>query len=196
MIDDEFNQFALESELARGYKVVHIASHFSLNPGDSTKSFLLLGDGSTLTVEDIRTKAKLQFSDVELLTLSACETALVGKDGSGNEIEGFGYVAQQRGAKAILASLWRVADQSTQVLMSRFYRLRTENPRLTKAAALQLAQMEMIEGNLQPPITRERRVKGKKRISKRTAPADEYDPKKVHAHPYFWAPFILIGNWR
>ena len=148
LIDDEFNELALENELARGYKVVHIASHFSLNPGNSTKSFLLLGDGGTLTVEDIRTNPQLEFAGVELLTLSACQTALVGKDSSGQEIEGFGYVAQTRGAKAILATLWRVADESTQILMSRFYRLRKENPQLTKADVLQLAQIEMIEGKL------------------------------------------------
>lgn len=194
LIDEEFNELTLKTELVLGYKLVHIASHFSLNPGDSTKSFLLLGDGSTLTVEDIRTKPELQFQNVELLTLSACQTALIGKDTSGQEIEGFGYVAQARGAKAILATLWRVADQSTQILMSRFYRLRRDNPKLTKADALQMAQREMIEGRLLPPTTHQQRITAGK--SNRETSGVGYDSKKPYAHPYFWAPFILIGNWK
>src|SRR5205085_4913087 len=122
------------------------------------------------------------------LTLSACQTAVVEKDGTGKEIEGFGYVAQQKGAKAILATLWSVADESTQLLMSEFYRLRKERPELTKAAALQLAQQEMIEGRLQP-LTATGQQRGLEL-------SFGYDPKKPYAHPYYWSPFILIGNWR
>lgn len=186
LLDAEFNETALETQLARGYKVVHIASHFKLNPGNATRSFLLLGDGKVLTVEALRTNPGLDFSGVELLTLSACETAVAEKDSSGKEIEGFGFVAQQKGAKAILATLWSVADESTQLLISEFYRLRKKNPQLTKAAALQLAQQEMIEGKLQPSA-----VEGKKRNIGTTAAVETN-----YAHPYYWSPFILIGNWR
>jgi CHAT domain-containing protein/tetratricopeptide (TPR) repeat protein len=197
LLDADFNEPALETQLLRGYKVIHIASHFSLNPGDSTRSFLLLGDGNVLTVDSIKNNPKLSFSGVELLTLSACQTAVVEKDSSGKEIEGLGYVAQQRGAKAILATLWSVADESTQLLMSEFYRLRKENPQLTKAAALQLAQQEMIEGKLQSQrTTGEKRDTGQMNASGTNAPAYVYDPKKPFAHPYYWSPFILIGNWR
>ena len=129
---------------------------------------------------------------MELLTLSACQTAVVEKDGSGKEIEGFGYVAQQRGARAILATLWSVADTSTQLLMSEFYRLRKERPRLTKAAALQLAQRQMIDGRLRPPPAPEA---ARSRLPA-TGEGFAYDPKKPYAHPYYWSPFILIGNWR
>ncbi len=83
---------------------------------------------------------------MELLTLPACQTAVVEKDSNGKEIEGFGYVAQQKGAKAILATLWSVADESTQLLMSEFYRLRKENSALTKAEAMQKAQIKLLNG--------------------------------------------------
>jgi CHAT domain-containing protein/tetratricopeptide (TPR) repeat protein len=191
LIDAEFNETALETQLVRGYKVIHIASHFSLNPGDATRSFLLLGDGNVLTMDELRNNPRLKFGGVELLTLSACQTAVGEKDSSGKEIEGFGYVAQQKGAKAILATLWSVADESTQLLMSEFYRLRKERPRLTKAAALQLAQQKMIEGKLKP-LTPE----GKRRGLVIAGENFAYDPKKPYAHPYYWSPFILIGNWR
>lgn len=147
LLDGEFSETALESQLLRGYKVVHIASHFSLNPGDSTRSFLLLGDGSVLTVDEMKNNPRIKFAGVELLTLSACQTAVVEKDSSGKEIEGFGYVAQQKGAKAILATLWSVADESTSRLMSEFYRMHKANPAMTKAEALQRAQIAMIQGN-------------------------------------------------
>lgn len=191
LLDAEFSKGALEAQLSGGYKLVHVASHFSLNPGDSTRSFLLLGDGSILTVDELRANPRLSFRGVELLTLSACQTAVVGKDASGKEIEGFGYVAQQKGAKAILATLWSVADKSTQLLMSEFYRMRKERPQMTKSAALQLAQQQMIEGKLRPDAP-----EGARSGLPAVGEGFPYDPKKPYAHPYYWSPFILIGNWR
>lgn len=187
LMDADFSENAFESQLLRGYKLVHIASHFSLNPGDSTRSFLLLGDGNVLTVDKLKNNPRLNLRGVELLTLSACQTAVVEKDSRGKEVEGFGYVAQQKGAKAVLASLWRVADESTQLLMSEFYRLRKENPQLTKAAALQLAQQEMVAGKLKPTQS--------KSVRRDTGEAD-IQPSPDYTHPYYWSPFILIGNWR
>ena len=186
LIDAEFNESALESQLLRGYKVIHIASHFSLNPGDSTRSFLLLGDGNVLTVDEMKNNPRLSFRGVELLTLSACQTAVVEKDSSGKEIEGFGYVAQQKGAKAILATLWSVADESTQLLMSEFYRLRKANPQLTKAEALQRAQQQMLAGKL--------KASGPGGVQRGTGEDDA--PLTDYSHPYYWSPFVLIGNWR
>jgi len=92
----------------------------------------------------------------------------------GGEVESFGLIAQKHGAKAIVATLWKVADSSTALLMSEFYRLRKTNPRLTKSQALQMAQKEMIDGKLLSPDAKTQR----------------------YSHPYYWAPFILIGNWR
>jgi CHAT domain-containing protein len=210
LLDDDFNETELKKELLKGYQVIHIASHFSLNAGDATKSFLVMGGGQILTVNELKTSEELSFEDVDLLTLSACQTAVVEKDGSGKEIEGFGYVAQQKGAKAILATLWSVVDESTQVLMSEFYRLHQANPRLTKIGALQLAQQEMIEGKLQPKLasigskspgtkqdgTSERTTNDDTVHPAGQGPTFPYDPKKPYAHPYYWAPFILIGNWK
>ena len=92
---------------------------FTWLPAAWDDSFLLLGDGSHLTAK-AQIKTKLNFNSVELLTLSACETAL-GDDSStlptGVEVEGLGAIAQQAGAKAVLATLWPVADASTAALM-------------------------------------------------------------------------------
>lgn len=52
---------------------------------------------------------------MDLVTLSACETALRNTDATGREVEGFGEMAQQLGAKAVIASLWNVSDESTSL---------------------------------------------------------------------------------
>ena len=193
LINAEFSQKTLSDELVKRYPVVHIASHFSMNPGDSTKSFLLLGDGQPLTVDQIKNDPRLTFNGVELLALSACQTAVVEKDTNGKEIEGFGYVAQQKGAKSILATLWAVVDESTQMLMTEFYRLRKENPAMSKSAALQAAQRSMIEGRLKPTGVSQA-CRGAKPVG---SPAEfKCDVNAPFSHPYFWSPFVLIGNWR
>ena len=108
----------------------------------------------------------LDFSSADLVTLSACDTAM-GSDNAvsnGAEIESFGVLVQELGAKSVMATLWPVVDESTSVLMQNFYQLREQN-KLTKAEALREAQKSMINSN-----------------------------DKL-AHPYFWAPFVLMGNW-
>ena len=101
---------------------------------------------------------------MDLLTLSACDTALGGgRDERGREIEGFGVIAQQQGAKAVLATLWPVADQSTASLMADTYRRRQER-QLSKIEALRQAQIAL-------------QAQGR------------------YSHPFYWAPFILMGNW-
>ena len=197
LLNSTFTEAALKESLGKRYKVIHVASHFSFRPGDLTQSFLLLGDGQMLTLNKIKNNPQLAFTGVELLTLSACKTAVGETNADGAEVESFGVIAQETGAKAVLATLWSVADESTSLLMSKFYRLRKENPRLLKSEALQLAQKEMIEGKLQPQTaTGEQRDTSELMDSKPNAPQFTIDPKKPYAHPYYWAPFILIGNWR
>ena len=162
--DQTFTRASLLEKLRLHYPLVHIASHFRLVPGDASSSFLLLGDGSKLTLADIRNEPDSLFGDVELLTLSACETGLQKENESdGREIDSFAELAQRKGAQAILSSLWSVDDKSTSRLMTEFYQTR-QLKKLTKAEALQKAQLSLLK-------------------------EDRY------SHPYYWSPFILIGNW-
>jgi CHAT domain-containing protein/Flp pilus assembly protein TadD len=142
-LDEQFTRRAMLDGLREGYPVVHIASHFSFNPAKEETSFLLLGDGSYFSVEEMQNSPGI-FERVELLTLSACDTASVGANGK--EVESMAYVAQDLGAKAVVASLWPVADVGTEVLMREFYRLRQANPRWSKAEALRRAQMALLRG--------------------------------------------------
>jgi CHAT domain-containing protein len=124
LLDDAFTEPALKAELRQRPPVVHIASHFQFRPGNEGDSFLLLGDGRRLTVADLKGDWSL-FDGVDLLTLSACDTATGGINATGKEVESFGVLAQRQGAKAVIATLWGVADRSTRTLMEHFYRARS-----------------------------------------------------------------------
>src|SRR5437588_7687636 len=193
-----FTEKAMEEALEPGrYPLVHIASHFSFKPGNEADSFLLLGNGDRLTLDKINMTAGGKFFyKVELLTLSACDTA-TGSNANGKEVEGFAVLAQRQGAQAVLATLWPVADKSTQQLMGRFYQFRVRN-HLTKAESLRKAQMVLLNGNAE----QRKSVDNRSSLNPGAAgprdliPRFVIDPAAPFAHPYFWAPFILIGNWR
>jgi CHAT domain-containing protein len=163
-LDEEFTAHRLKEVGQRDFQLMHISSHFSISPGTEVNSFLLLGDGQRLTLGDMRTQ-NFRFDNVDLLTLSACDTGVGGgRDNTGKEIEGLGVIAQQQGAKGVLATLWPVADGSTAKLMSDMYQ-RRQSQGLSKIEALRQAQLAMMS-----------------------------QPK--YAHPFYWAPFILLGNWQ
>ena len=87
--------------------------------------------------------------DAELVTLSACETAL-GKELGGEGLVGLTRAFQYAGARSVLASLWSVGDKSTATLMTRFYK-HLQSGR-TKDDALRAAQIEMIRGSDRQPF--------------------------------------------
>ena len=189
-MDEDFTAEVMFSALRQKYPLVHIASHFQFRPGNETDSFLLLGDGSHLTLDRIKNLPKI-FGGVELLTLSACDTETGGAGADGKEVEGFGVLAQRQGAKAVLASLWPVSDASTQRLMQEFYRLRQAKAGTLKAEALRQSQLALLRGEsgLNNP---ERGA----RLDAEAVASQQSPVKLKFSHPYYWSPFILIGNWR
>lgn len=221
--DAKFNKANFLKALKQKRPLVHISSHFSFRPGDEARSFLLLGDGSPFTLEDIKREANL-FEGVELLTLSACNTAAQQSDANGREIDGFAELAQRLGAGAVIATLWQVPDVSTPWLMRDFYANRQDKSGMTKAEALQKAQIALLNGTAKiKPLTADEkdtspkveivivpqganRNAGSNSNNNRTgsdviyldesdAPLYKREGKPAYAHPYYWSPFILIGNW-
>jgi len=194
MLDQAFTEASLRDGLDQSYPIIHIASHFQFTPGSMDDSFLLLGDGNRMTLAQIKTK--LNFNSVELLTLSACETA-VGDDSTshhGVEVEGLGAIAQQAGARAVLATLWPVADASTAVLMRALYQAHKAD-RLDKADALRQAQLALLRGTAKVDDVAGAQ-RGLTRVSAAQAGGNfRVDPGAPYAHPFYWAPFILMGNW-
>ena len=198
-LDERFTSSRFAAVLREAYPVIHIASHFQFQPGTETESFLLLGEGQRLSIAQLK---GYDFAGVELLTLSACNTAF-GSTSDGKEVESFAMLAQESGARAVLASLWPVADASTKELMQLFYRIRESKKGMSKAEALQQAQLALLQGTHkkgEPDTTRGvvevRHDLSKANDDNTAAPQFVKDVAVPYAHPYYWAPFILIGNWR
>ena len=174
LLNEDFSVAALRQQLTQNdYRILHMATHGTFG-FDPTDNFIVAGakrdDGEgtyneTLTISGldalIRETSNPTREPIELLTLTACETAI----GDNRSTLGLAGVAVRAGVRSAIATLWSVSDDSSAQLISGFYE-NLKTPELTKAQALQKAQVAMIE-------------------------SDDF----VAVHPYRWAPFTLIGNW-
>lgn len=187
-IDQDFTLEAVQSRLNE-YDIIHFATHAAFLPGLPEDSFILFGNGDRSTLNDVRDWA---LHNVDLVVLSACETGL-GGFGSGEEILGLGYQFQRAGARATIASLWQVNDRGTQALMNAFYEALSNG--IGKSEALRQAQIVLIRGDdTTPAVAAGDRGNDAdvELIDTRTGLPLLQDANL--SHPYYWAPFILIGN--
>lgn len=124
----------------RDYSIVHIASHGQFS-ADLENTFILTYDDklSMNKLEKLMDITTLEGKPVDLLTLSACETA-VGDDRAALGLAG---VALKAGVKSALASLWKVDDEATPAVVIEFYR-QLRIPGISKAKALQNAQKMLL----------------------------------------------------
>ena len=141
LLNEEFLTSKMESALKdQRYTILHIASHAQFG-GEVENAFILAYDGKLSISSLDQYIGLLQFRDdpLELLTLSACETA------SGNEQAALGMagIAIKAGARSALASLWQVNDFATSILIDEFYR-RLHEPSSTRAKALQKSQLKLL----------------------------------------------------
>ncbi|NIZ61995.1 hypothetical protein DL239_13520 [Sedimentitalea sp. CY04] len=180
-VDDDFTKASFTRALSSqnrdktGRSIVHLASHFVLGPTQD-QSFLLMGDGKKLSVSEIRRGMDigLDFKGVGLLTLSACNTAYGGQDNDGRELESFAAVAQQKGAAAVVATLWQVGDITNALLMERMYD-QLINEQATPAQALAAAQRAFLQGG--------------DILQDDTNPGEQYPGA---SHPFYWAPIVVM----
>ena len=141
--------------------VLHVAAHAEVDEVDPLFSRILFASTPTETgLLEARDIYGLNLAGVDLVTLSACESGL-GKVARGDEIIGFTRSFLSAGVNSIVASLWPVADESTDLLMNRLYKELAAGRDLM--SSMQQAQLE---------VQKNRRF----------------------AHPFFWAPFNVIGN--
>ncbi|MBK1730879.1 hypothetical protein CKO41_03485 [Thiococcus pfennigii] len=185
-VDQAFTAQRLQRVLNGDYQVVHLASHFHFAPGTAAESYLLTGDGERLDLQRMKL-GRYPFTGLELLALSACETGLGAAAGDGREIESFGAIAQDKGAKAVIATLWKVPDRSTATFMERFHLNRRAG--LTKAEALRRTQLAFIRPDEHGALSSAAR--GVAHVQDERCPSTT----SGYAHPYYWAPFLLMGNW-
>lgn len=170
-LDNEFTKGQLLASFDTGPSLVHIASHFQFRPGSELDSFLLLGDGTRMSLREFRTAPRHR-RRTGLVTLSACSTATGGgRDDSGREVEGLATIVLSRGASEVVATLWAVADTGTMHLMGEFYRHRSDGQH-SSDLALQLAQLHALR-------------------SKRSASAGSASDL---SHPFYWAGIVVTTS--
>ncbi|PSB30080.1 CHAT domain-containing protein [Stenomitos frigidus ULC18] len=167
---------------ASSFGLIHLATHAILAPGTAEASYIQFWD-QPIRLNRLRDLG-LNFPVVQLLVLSACQTAL----GDPNAELGFAGLAVQSGAKAALASLWSVSDAGTLVLMVNFYQRLKAAP--IKAEALRQTQLAMLRGQ-----TRLQKSAAKGGIAQRAVASELLAAANADlSHPYYWASFTIIGN--
>lgn len=161
LMDEQFRLDRFSREVwTGGYSIVHIASH-GIFGGNAETSFILAHD-QLLNINQLQhllLSESLRRSPIDLLTLSACETA----DGNDRAPLGIAGAAIRARARSVLGTLWAVDDSAATLTMRKFYAGLVAGK--SKAEALRQAQIDLLR-------------------------------RSDYGHPFFWAPFSLIGNWR
>ncbi len=180
LVKDEFVQENLAKNLKNSsFPILHLATHGKFG-SSSKETFLVMANNQVLDIDSLQELLRAGKGNrreaLELLVLSACETAT----GNRRATLGMAGVAIRSGASSTVATLWSVDDRSTGKLVEAFYtNLKgaiEKRDGTTKVQALRAAQLALLENKLS--------WNGKPQ------------PKDVDfSHPYYWAPFILLGNW-
>ncbi|XGV98311.1 MAG: CHAT domain-containing protein [Leptolyngbya sp. BL-A-14] len=163
LLNKDFTEAAFKQALSnQTAPIVHLATHGKFS-SKKDETYVLTWDqrlGIT-TLNDLLQISELnQAGPIELLVLSACETATGDKQAA----LGMAGMAVRAGARSTIASLWQINDEATAILMNRFYEELAKG-KTTKADALRQAQLAVLR-----------------------------EPR-FRQHPYFWSPYVLIGNW-
>lgn len=139
----DFNGPALKAALPRA-NVLHLASHFVADPANLLRSYLLLGDGTHLPLHDL---ARQDLAHLDLLVLSACDSAATGAGGASAAFA-VDQILLSSGIPSVIGMLYPVADHATAELMRRFHAHLRRG--IDKARALALAQRALLEGAADP----------------------------------------------
>jgi hypothetical protein len=219
--EPELERLAASAELAR-FGFIHLATHGVIDEGVPARSAVILTqtglpdpleqvlhhkpvfDGR-LSVREIQGGWDLK---AELVTLSACETAL-GRDAGGEGFVGFTQALLMSGARSVCLSLWKVDDSATALLMQRFYanllgrRFGLTAP-MPKAEALRdakawlrglrRAEVLSLTAELAGGVARGKGAKARQPSELAASVPAGGDNDRPYAHPYFWAAFVLAGD--
>jgi CHAT domain-containing protein len=169
-LDLDANEGNIETRDVTKYRVVHIATHGLLNAERPQFTGLVLSLVGNKTEDGfLRTDEVFNLRlGSPLVMLSACETGL-GKEKRGEGVMGLTRAFMYAGAPTVGVSLWSVADKSTAELMTDFYKRLLGSP-VGPAAASPSAAMRDAQLAM---------IAGKK-----------------YSAPFYWAPFVLVGDWR
>jgi CHAT domain-containing protein len=156
---------AINSHKLFDKRIVHFATHGHLNSANPRESYLQLASGGAPGAEKLSVREiwRLPLKRVEIVTLSACRTAVADNEPDGGEITTLAAAFAYAEVQTVVASLWSVGDESTKEFMVAFYTQLAAGA--SKPAALQSAQLALMK-----------------------------NPR--YALPLYWAPFVLMGDWR
>ncbi|NEO87069.1 MAG: CHAT domain-containing protein [Spirulina sp. SIO3F2] len=163
------------------HQIVHLATHAKFQAGNADESYIQFWQDA-VKLPALRSLGWYQQPQVELLVLSACETAL----GDAQAELGFAGLAVQTGAKSALASLWQVSDVGTLALMNQLYGQLGAPDVPIKAEALRQAQLSLLRGE----ITAQDVLAG---VEGRSSDLNRYAQLDL-AHPFYWSAFTLVGS--
>jgi len=171
---------ALYSQAAN-YRLLHLSCHGDFDPESPLASALHLAPGESLTALDVLHHLHLR---CDLVTSSACESG-VSRVRRGDELIGLIRAFMYAGAPALIATLWRVDEHSTRILMEKFYQ--EVQTGIGFAGALKRAQLYLKNLTYKEALN----VMG---MESGTATLLGEDKEGIFADPYHWAPFILVGD--
>jgi CHAT domain-containing protein/Tfp pilus assembly protein PilF len=121
--------------------------------------------------------SEMDLSGLELAVLSACETGM-GKQAGGEGLLGLQRAFSVAGCRSVVASLWKVDDRATQALMASFYRVWWGKKVVSRVEALRQAQLSLLR-------------EGVRGMVRAPLPA----ARDSRLPPYYWAAFVLSGDW-
>ncbi len=164
-LDGEADGAALEVATAKPLRLLHLSCHGYFNSVDALESGVVLADGIYTARHFLARRLP-----VALATLNACQTALSGSLG-GDEMAGLSLALLTAGARSLLLGLWSVNATTTAVMMDDFY------GRLGDQGAAEVDKAEAL-----------------RQIMLAVRDAGVRDGSDL-SDPYYWAPFVLVGNW-
>jgi CHAT domain-containing protein/Tfp pilus assembly protein PilF len=200
-LNREFDEWVFEDLLDR--HILHIATHGEFVPARNDLSYLMLGTQQPLRIARIK-DWQAEFSAVSLVVLSACETALGDRSQDGVEINGIAHSFLQAGVNTVIASLWQVNDPATSDLMQAFYHALaqgTETEPVAIAQALRTAQLQMLnaaspseQSTPDQSVSQSENDATRASIVRQGPLVDSTERSVNYAHPYYWSPFVILGN--
>lgn len=207
LLGEDASVTRLESEVA-GRAIVHLATHGLTGSRDRPYDASLAltpppeptpDDFGFLTFEHLVRRWRGKLADCDLVVLSACETQRGVR--SGDSVLALPWAFVFSGAPTVVASLWKVDDTATALLMHEFYVNRVRRG-LPKAEALRAAKRALRDMTIEVIRARladigapkdQTASRGLRRVAT-TAPHAGGLATRPYRHPYYWAAFVMVGS--
>lgn len=200
--DNEADKNTVEQALAGGYNIFHFSGHGSYDSKRPKNSAIYLNYDSTdkktnpdLTLPEIH---NLNLKNYQLVSLSACETAITGNETVEAEYVGLVSAFLDRGVSYVVSSLWTVNEITTSLLMIYFYRQieKGKTPKIALARAkkwLINLTYRKLERFYRFSFSQLSEGDSSRIILEAYLKSIENNQDKLFDHPYYWAGFIITG---